>query len=73
MAKPLYLESELAADMAFVAKKLGIPPDELRASTEGDYKTYYKDFPNWQAKISFLRAIYRTLLKLGIKLKLKAH
>jgi N-acetyl sugar amidotransferase len=50
--KPLYSDNELAEDMAFVAKKLGLSVDELQDFIEQTPR-YYDEFPTDIAKVKF--------------------
>lgn len=55
LAEPLYNEKELAADMAFFCKKLGITEAELCAYMAEDNR-HYTDFQNWNGRHTFAKA-----------------
>lgn len=56
LLKPLYEPAELAADLSFVARKLGMTTDELEAliSAPG---VHYSQYPNWDGKYGLLKKI----------------
>lgn len=52
LAKPLYDETQLAADKTFIAKKLGLSTNEL-ADLIAQPPRHYSEFPNHQKKLKF--------------------
>lgn len=64
LEKPLYTDNELAADTAFVAKKLGFSLEELNALVAAPPR-HYKDFATNEAQI----ARHRTINGIAIRLR----
>lgn len=56
LAKPLYTDNDLTEDYAFVAKKLGISVDELRALVDAPAK-HYSEYPTDERSVRRLHAI----------------
>lgn len=56
LAKPLYDTSELADDMGYVSKKLGISVDQLEALVKEPGRSY-KEFRNWDNSYKLLKSI----------------
>jgi hypothetical protein len=60
VAKPLYSDNELAEDMAFVAKKLGISVEELQAFIDAPPR-HWSEFENHMGKMRALQNFDRRL------------
>jgi len=63
LEEPLYDPKDLAADLAFFCKKLGISEDEFRSYIASPNR-HYTDFPNWDSRkkiIKGLQTIYARL------------
>lgn len=58
LAKPLYSDNELAEDMAFVAKKLGVSVDELQGFIDAP-PSHWSEYPNHMSKMRTLQAFDR--------------
>lgn len=56
LAKPLYDPAELADDMGYVAKKLGISAEQLDALVKEPGRSY-NEFRNWDASYKLLKTI----------------
>lgn len=63
LGEPLYDPKDLAADLAFFCKKLGISEDEFHSYIASPNR-HYTDFPNWDSRkkiIKGLQTIYARL------------
>lgn len=58
VAKPLYSDNELAEDMAFIAKKLGISVDELQSYIDAP-PAHWSEYKNHMGKMKMLQAFDR--------------
>lgn len=58
--KPLYDPNELREDKSYVARKLGISPEELESIINLPNK-YYKDYPNEEGILNLLRIVKRVV------------
>lgn len=63
LAEPLYSDQELAEDLAFVAKKLGLTQDELHALVEAQ-PHHYTEYNNWDSRYKILKKLQRLVEKL---------
>jgi len=63
LAKPLYDQAELAEDMAYVAKKLGVTVAELERLVQEPGRDY-SEYPNWDAAYKRLKSLQRAGEKL---------
>lgn len=63
LAKPLYDAVELADDMGYVAKKLGISAEQLDALVKEPSRSY-QEFSNWDTSYKVLKTVQHTAERL---------